>query len=166
MSSTTMVGLAPPSSLERCARAGLFALRFASDDARAKSVVVATDGNGVGAPSACGMLGVDGVVTRLRREGVRLHVLDYGGGLDAQVAAAARAGRDGQGSKSHKGRVEGAFEDDGLDDGRTTDGLAGDLASDDGCWGLAPDWASVALVCDRAAGTLLAYDVANGAGKG
>ena len=29
---------------------------------------------------------------------------------------------------------------------------------DDACWGLAPDWASVALLCERAGGTLLSYD--------
>ena len=50
--------------------------------AQAKSIVVATDGNGVAAPSVCGMLGQEGVVSHLRREGASLHVVDYAGALD------------------------------------------------------------------------------------
>lgn len=84
---------APRSSLERCAAAGLFALRFASDN-RARSVVVATDGNGVGAPAVCGLLGAAGVVADCRRSGCRLHVLDYGGGLSAGAGEANRNSRE------------------------------------------------------------------------
>jgi len=68
-------------SVERCARAGLFALRFC-DAGGARTVVVATDGDGVAAPRDCGLLGgraEGGAGAHARREGVALHVLDYAG---------------------------------------------------------------------------------------
>ncbi|KAH8062564.1 hypothetical protein JL722_3486 [Aureococcus anophagefferens] len=137
---------APRSSLERCAAAGLFALRFASDN-RARSVVVATDGNGVGAPAVCGLLGAAGVVADCRRSGCRLHVLDYGGGLSAGAGEANRNSREPSpdGVDDPVVQALGAGDDDDDD-------------ADDSCFGLAPDWASVALVCERAGGSLLGFD--------
>ncbi|KAH8076465.1 hypothetical protein JL721_468 [Aureococcus anophagefferens] len=124
---------APRSSLERCAAAGLFALRFASDN-RARSVVVATDGNGVGAPAVCGLLGAGGRRRDCRRSGCRLHVLDYGGGLSAGAGEANRNSREPSpdGVDDPVVQALGAGDDDDDD-------------ADDSCFGLAPDWASVAL---------------------
>ena len=117
-------------SVERCVAAGLFALRFAaSGGGGARSVIVATDGNGVAAPRDCGLLAgrEDGVGARARREGVALHVLDYAGALC--------------------GREQRDDDDDDADDG-----------ADDATWGLSPDWAGAALACERAGGGLVTHD--------
>ncbi|KAH8095863.1 hypothetical protein JL720_3197 [Aureococcus anophagefferens] len=99
------------------------------------------------APAACGLLGAAGVAADCRRSGCRLHVLDYGGGLSAGAGEANRNSREPSpdGVDDPVVQALGAGDDDDDD-------------ADDSCFGLAPDWASVALVCERAGGSLLGFD--------
>lgn len=127
-----------PTTIERCARAGLFALRFLPVDATS-SVLVATDGNGI-APPFCA-LRRDGIATAFRRDGVALHVLDYAGDITPVCLSV-----DEEGFLAICGEY---------DEKRVTSSSYS--ASSAVCWGYCPDWASIALLCERAGGCLLSY---------
>lgn len=134
----TCVNYDRPTTIERCARSGLFALRFLPVDATS-SVLVATDGNGIAPPFRA--LRRDGIATAFRRDGVALHVIDYAGDITPVCL-----------SLDEEGFLAVCGEDDDKQVPSSSASAGGAV-----CWGYCPDWASIALLCERAGGCLLSY---------
>lgn len=139
------------SATERCARAGLFGLRFLPLDATS-CVVIATDGNGIGPPFTCNALRHDGIARAFKRDGVALHVVDYGGEIKAVHASVSDRHSD---CSSNAEKVN--DDDEDTASSLFVDAVDRRKSMTTSALGYCPDWTSIGLLCDRAGGCLLSY---------